>query len=335
MKFLVTHIQRKKTYFFSVENVFSNIRNSFSNKSSLLIQLKFAKFPSKGFLNRVGNIFSFWGLRSDVYHILGDIHYVAFAFKRKRTILTILDCVSLHNSPWIKKVIIFLFWYYIPILWVKNITVISESVKQELIRLTLCHPNKIRVIPCCISSAFFHKKHSKSFDFERPVILQIGTTSNKNLDVVAEAISQINCSWFIVGKLTDIQKQNLENFNIDYKNFFDLTEDQLIHVYCQSDILLFASTYEGFGLPIIEANALGLPVITSNISSMPEVANDAALLINPYSSKEIINAIMMIREDVMLREKLRENGFKNAYKYTSDAIASQFEKYYLEVLFKL
>lgn len=335
MKILVTHIQRKKTIFFSVENVFSNLRISLIKSSSIFISLKYARFPSVGFFKRVGNFIDIWGLKSDIYHILGDIHYLVLAFDRRKTILTILDCVSLYNTSKVKKTILLIFWYYIPVLWVKNITVISESVKQELIKLTSCNPNKITVIPCCISPAFYNEKYVKPFNEEKPIILQIGTTPNKNIGVVSEAISQINCIFYIVGKLSDIQKQSLDNYNIEYKNFTNLTEKQLIDVYCQSDILLFASTYEGFGLPIIEANALGLPVITSNISSMPEVANDAALLINPQSSDEIIKSIVRIKEDRLLREKLINNGFINASKFTSDVIASRFENYYLEVLSKV
>jgi glycosyltransferase involved in cell wall biosynthesis len=335
MKIFVTHIQRKKTFFFSVENVFSNLRISLIKSNSVVINLKYAKFPSIGFFKRVGNFIDLWGLKSDIYHILGDIHYVALVFDRRKTILTILDCVSLYNSSKVKRTILFIFWYYIPVLWVKNITVISESVKQELIKLTSCDPNKIKVIPCCISPAFYNEKYVKPFNEGKPIILQIGTTPNKNIEVVSEAISQINCILYIIGKLTDIQEQHLKNCNVEYKNFINLTENQLIDVYCQSDILLFASTYEGFGLPIIEANALGLPVITSNISSMPEVANDAAFLINPLSSDEIIKAIVKIKEDRLLREKLVYNGFINASKYSTDVIASQFENYYLEVFSKV
>ena len=76
--------------------------------------------------------------------------------------------------------------------------------------------------------------------------------------------------------------------------------------------LVFPSLWEGFGFPVLEAMACGAPVITSNISSLPEVTGDAALLINPYVSKEITYAMEQIITDNSLRSQLKILGLKRA-----------------------
>ncbi|WP_066377100.1 glycosyltransferase family 4 protein [Anabaena sp. CA = ATCC 33047] len=72
----------------------------------------------------------------------------------------------------------------------------------------------------------------------------------------------------------------------------------------QAIALVFPSLWEGFGFPVLEAMACGTPVITSNLSSLPEVAGDAAILINPYNTAEITDAMQMMVNDLELRSQL-------------------------------
>ena len=80
--------------------------------------------------------------------------------------------------------------------------------------------------------------------------------------------------------------------------------------------LVFPSLWEGFGLPVLEAMACGTPVITSSISSLPEVAGDAALLVNPYSTEEITTAMQAIATDSSLHSHLRTLGLTRANQFS-------------------
>ena len=80
--------------------------------------------------------------------------------------------------------------------------------------------------------------------------------------------------------------------------------------------LLYVSLYEGFGLPIIEAMKCETAVITSDITAMPEIADDAALLVNPYDVDEIVNAMQKLHEDINLRNQLVNRGKSIALKYS-------------------
>jgi glycosyltransferase involved in cell wall biosynthesis len=83
------------------------------------------------------------------------------------------------------------------------------------------------------------------------------------------------------------------------------------------------SIYEGFGLPIIEANAFGTPTLTSNCSSLPEVAGDASILVDPLSIESITKGLLKLISDKELRMELAENAKKNAARFSWDRAAEQ------------
>ncbi|HAP68989.1 MAG TPA: hypothetical protein DCR04_04575 [Flavobacteriales bacterium] len=79
---------------------------------------------------------------------------------------------------------------------------------------------------------------------------------------------------------------------------------------------VYVSTFEGFGIPIIEAFQSGVPVITSNVTSMPEIASDAALLIDPLQSESISDAMIALASSSKLRLELIEKGHERAALFT-------------------
>ncbi|MFQ3608535.1 MAG: glycosyltransferase family 1 protein [Chloroherpetonaceae bacterium] len=79
--------------------------------------------------------------------------------------------------------------------------------------------------------------------------------------------------------------------------------------------LVFPSLWEGFGLPVVEAMACGTPVITSNLSSLPESAGEAALLVNPYQTEEIAQAMKRVLQDPALALSLSQKGLIQAQKF--------------------
>jgi glycosyltransferase involved in cell wall biosynthesis len=95
--------------------------------------------------------------------------------------------------------------------------------------------------------------------------------------------------------------------------------------------VVFASLYEGFGLPIIEAQAIGRPVITSNYGAMAEAAGTGAILLNPADSSSIRAAILRLIADPDLRSDLIAKGFENVLKYRPEAVARAYAAIYAEV----
>ena len=105
---------------------------------------------------------------------------------------------------------------------------------------------------------------------------------------------------------------------------------QLKSLYQNALCFLFPSLRETFGMPILEAMACGIPVITSNITGCSEVAGDAAMMVNPRSTDEIISAMKRLIESSELQKKLSKKGIEHALRFTWEKSAREhlavFEK---------
>jgi glycosyltransferase involved in cell wall biosynthesis len=327
-KLKVTHFHRKPYGdYFSIERLFADIRKKLP--SDIICKVAVSPFVSRGLFKRIFNIIKASMLQGDINHITGDVHYLAFLLRKKKTILTIHDCTIIERTQGIKKKLYLFFWFWLPEKRSSMITVVSHSTKKELLRYLYCDPGKIRVIHNCISDDF--KPYPKLFNMEMPVILQVGTMANKNLLRVAEALKGLPCHLRIIGRLDNQQVLAMTDNRIEYSSIADVTDEEIVKEYQRADMLVFVSTYEGFGMPIVEANAVGRPVITSNILSMPEVADNAACIVDPFNVNEIKNGILRILTDESYRNTLVNNGYMNAQRFQSQNIAKQYTKLYEEL----
>ena len=322
--------RRGKNYF-SIEELFSEISaqlNQYGVKTRDII----SPYLSFGLVNRIVLIFHALKNKGDINHITGDINFLGIVLPRKNTILTIHDCGELENLKGIKRFFLWFFWYFWPIKRLKYITTVSEATKQHLLSYVHVNPDKIRVIHNCMIGRY--KVKYQPFNTVQPRILQIGTTRNKNFTRVVEALSGIDSTLVILGKIPESDVNLLRAANIIFENKYDLTREEVQDLYAGCDLLLYPSLIEGFGLPIIEAQATGIPVITSNLSSMPEVAGDAACFVNPYDIMEIKNAVLKIIKDTIYREELIQKGFENVKRFSKEVITMKYINYYEEVLRK-
>lgn len=311
----------------SIEIIFSNLRmklHHIVNFNSVRVP-----FKSTNLFKILANIIYSFFKKSKVNHITGDIHYISVILPPENTILTILDCIYLYKTG-IKAKIIKYLYFTLPLKKIKYITTISEFSKNEILKNSNnLFSDNIRVIYVPISNNF--TKFEKTFDKTCPTILQIGTTKNKNISNLIESIRNINCKLIIVGKLNLSIEYKLKDYNIFYENYYDVSENELIELYKNCDILSFISLYEGFGMPIIEANSIGRVVLTSNICSMPEIAGNAAHLVDPYNVINITNGILKLITDDQYRNKLIENGYINALRFNENDIANQYLELYKHI----
>jgi glycosyltransferase involved in cell wall biosynthesis len=267
--------------------------------------------------------------QSQVNHITGDVHYLALALENCRTLLTIHDCASLERLRGLSRGLFKFFWFTLPTRRARMVTVISESTRRELLRHVRCNSAKIRVVPNCVGGDF--APAPKPFNTDEPEILHLGTAGNKNLERLAPSLVGLPCKLNVIGRLTARQMKVLGECKIRYSNTPELTDSGLIKAFQNCDLLAFVSTYEGFGLPIIEANAVGRPVVTSNLLSMPEVAGEAACLVDPLESASIRQGILRVWHDAGYRQKLVQAGFENAKLFTPAAIAAKYAALYEEL----
>ena len=325
----VVFFQRKRHPFgnFSLEFIFDDVRGRLSSKIAAV--KKECSFTSTGFFPRLFNILEASFFQGDVNHITGDIHYIALLLKKHKTILTVLDCGFLNIPESFKKKVLKYFWLTMPVVRVKYITTISEASKIDILKNCPCNPDKIIVIPVAVSNIY--QTSPTVFNKVKPRLLQIGTAPNKNIPRLIEAIKAIPCHLVIIGKINNALISQLEEYSISYENKFNLSLEDLYEEYKKCDILTFVSTFEGFGMPIIEANCVEKPVITGNMTSMPEIAGNAACIVDPYDISAIQKGIIKIIQDDDYRNQLIENGKLNKNRYSADTIADMYFELYQKV----
>jgi len=159
----------------------------------------------------------------------------------------------------------------------------------------------------------------------RPYLFYCGSLSpRKNLIRVLEAFRSLDPSIaprFYISSNASWRDTRILSFIRDHlegRAFLlgRIRDDQMSAMYSHADALVYVSLYEGFGMPILEAQALGCPVITSNSTSCPEVAGDGALLVDAENVAAIAEGMRQVLSCARLRARLRTKGFRNLERFS-------------------
>ena len=325
----VVHVQRRPRAQanFSVEQSFALVREALAQ--TLPIQLVVAGRESSGIAARWRIATEVANAQGDVTHILGDITFAALALESRRTIVTVLDCVQETLPNPLRRAILNLFWLKLPVARAARVTAISTFTRDRIAQITGCRANAIVVIPPAVSPRFVLVPHT--FDARAPRVLLVGTTPNKNTDRALAALAGTPCTAVIVGVVGDTLRRTAAAAGVPLECHESLTANAMHDAYVRADLLLFPSTYEGFGLPIVEAQATGRAVVTSAAASMPEAAGDAAAFVDPTSVESIRAAVRRLISDVGHREGLVARGLENARRFEPGPIAAQYAALYRDV----
>jgi len=209
---------------------------------------------------------------------------------------------------------------------------ISEASKKDILEEFLYNKNKIFVIPNGVDFELYNNKIEQECltkvkeKYQLPnkfVVYLGGIRRHKNVDNLIRAYALLSKNIreevsLVITQGNEDLKKLAADLNIEEQVFFTpyIDEQDKPAVYKLALVMAFISSYEGFGLPIIEAMAAGTPVITSNVSSMPEVAGDAALLVDPFKIEETKTALEHIILDAEFRKTIIDSGYANAKKYS-------------------
>ncbi len=151
---------------------------------------------------------------------------------------------------------------------------------------------------------------------------------DKRGDKSEAEIPKVSCKVLLVGEMTAEQKDLEDSLNLDIENLVQVPYAQILDAYKRCDMLCFPSFYEGFGLPIVEAQCIGRPVITSNFGAMKEVAGEGAILVCPNKVEEIAGAIVRIIKNEELRDRLIKVGLKNVERFDAKNVARMYAEVY-------
>jgi glycosyltransferase involved in cell wall biosynthesis len=329
MKYKLVFVERKPSGSVSIERVFEQIAKDLPS-SRFEITRQSMPFGN-GVFGTFLNLLFFKPKAADIYHITGHVHYIALRLPKSKTVLTIHDLVFLHRRTGLRRFVLKWLFLKMPLKRLNFVTTVSRSTKDEILKYISVDEQKIRVIENPMIDGF-EPRDEKPFDDRCPVILHIGTAENKNLVKLIEALRGIKCKLRIIGRLNAKISETLRSCAVDYENAFDLDQNDISEEYLKSDIVAFCSAYEGFGLPIIEAQAMRKPVITSDRSPMKDVAGKGACLVDPDDVSSIRSGLLKIINDPEYRTELTEQGKANVARFDGKAIADQYALLYNDIL---
>ncbi len=289
-----------------------------------------------------------WADKLDILHVPG---YGAPLVSHGTLVVTVHDLIGMIYPENLALMSRFYWGTWLPMVVSRADRIIADSLstKRDLMRLLAVPESKIRVIALAadpryrpIKDATALHQLKKRFNLAKPFALYVGTVEpRKNLHRVIEAWARMRArvkaphqlvitgfqAW-AYSEVSDLVRRLGIKRDVVFTGY--VRDEELPLLYNASDLFIFPSLYEGFGMPVLEAMACGVPVLTANTSSLPEVAGDAARLADPMDTAGMADAMQEILEDGALRQRLSEAGQRRASQFSWDQTARETLSVYLE-----
>lgn len=216
---------------------------------------------------------------------------------------------------------------------------VSEFTKSEMVERFSIDFDSIHVIPNSVNETWYIDNLVSLEERGNYCLTVAGEAPSKNvkrlINAFAKALPNLPNEFKlkIVGikasqhaKFKQIAVENNLKNNVEFVGF--VTDDELKTLYQYAKCFVFASLFEGFGIPLIEAMASGTPIACSNTTSIPEVVDDAAVLFDPLNEQEIADSICNVVNQQTLAEQLIETGLERAKLFKEENVKNQFEAFW-------
>lgn len=271
-------------------------------------------------------------------------HAIPFIHPR-RTITTIHD-IGFHESPEYrsKKERGYLEWSTrYALTHCSRVIAISEFTKRELVRVYGANESKVTVVHLGVDGGYFSQKIGsmeiqtvrERYTLKNPYLLFVGRIdSRKNVERLVRAFEVLreqkifNGDLVLAGPLGFDGEQVLNNitcsrYSRSIKYLGWVPEDDKRVLLHSTEVFVFPSLYEGFGLPVIEAQLCGAPVVCSNTTSLPEAAGMGALFCDPLNPEHIAKSVASVLSDTQQKGDLIAKGLLNAQRFSWERCARE------------
>ena len=214
---------------------------------------------------------------------------------------------------------------------------ISENTKNDLLKYYPNYKGKIQVI--------YHGYDKKIFNFlgntcdkrSKNVIFLGSRASYKGFDFTVKLISRIPQFKLIIiggGGLNSYEKEQLEKFiPYQYEKIGFVTNEELAKLYNESFALFYPSEYEGFGFPVIEAQACGCPVICQKKSSIPEISGDKCVYVDSSDFESSLESIKELFNNYYYDE-IQKKALENVKRFSWDKCIKETLLFYKTCLYE-
>lgn len=221
------------------------------------------------------------------------------------------------------------------------IVCISENTKKDLLKFVPeIDENKIRVIYNGVSPEYFVLKSINPSDVPfqpKTFVVFVGNHyPHKNFDIVKKTISKTNLNLLVVGHKFSLEEEKDMLKYLPKSRFISLgyvSNKHLNIIYNSAKALVYPSSYEGFGIPVIEAQKAGCPVIALNSSSIPEVIGNTPLLMDVLTETELISKLELLNNEVLIKEVIND-GLLNATRFSWEKMFDDYMDLYTEAYSK-
>lgn len=269
-----------------------------------------------------------------------------------KTVVTIHDLIPYTMPETVGRGYLLKFLKDIPIIIgaAQGIITVSEFSKQDILRLFPINEDKIFVTPLAADEKYhkmdkeYCREYVKSnYNIIGDFIMYLGGFSKrKNVRSLILAFKHTKDHFdkehklVIIGEDRDDLpklKDMVKSLELESSVFFTgfVKESELPIFYNASEIFVYPSLYEGFGLPPLEAMSCGTPVISSKVSSIPEVVGDAGILIDPNSTEYLEDALLTLSNSEKLKENYSHLGIERAKLFTWKETARKTLEVYKKV----
>lgn len=314
---------------FSIERLFGSLQDGFQTQGIEQRPLRCPWF-STGLLNRLKSLaWAFFCRGHGLVHITGDLNFLALVIPKRRLVITFHDLRSLQRLSGWRRALFRALWVRWPAQRAARIACVSPQTLAELLaEVPGLDLSKLRVIPNCLTEPV--DPAPRAFPTGRLRALLVGTRPHKNVARILEALAPLGLDIAVIGPLSAEDQQRAKALGVSLVNLVAASDDEVRKQYRLSDLVVFVPTYEGFGLPILEAQAMGRPLVTSRREPMQGVAGEGACLAHPDSAEDIRQQVMRLIEDPAYRESVVQAGARNLERFSAGTAAAAYAALYRE-----
>jgi glycosyltransferase involved in cell wall biosynthesis len=290
----------------------------------------------------------------DVFH---SPYFVCSPYRFRAQVVTLADAIQYifpqYVTSWPRE----LYWSYNArrLHTVQHVVTLSEHSKKDILRLFEVSSASVEVIYPGVADRYKPEQEqerlfqiSEKYALPKRFILYVGGFDvRKNVEALIAAYNivrkrqrKLDIGLVLVGPrpkpipglVPDVTRY-AEDLGLGNRVVFTgpIPEEHLPALYRLSDVLVYPSLYEGFGMPLVEAMSCGTPVLTSNASSIPEIVTRPDILFDPRNFEEIADRIERMVLDSRFRSEVAQWGLDRAKSFKWETVASQIAELYLDL----